>query len=424
MSSAQAASEAVTLLYNYQMKILGPINLETGEQPTISTFTPQADVHIPRDRVSLPAELNAPARVAFDTDRALDLCRLLDEARRIPEDSRISVALDLCNADSEFQSSPVGKLDLILAYLRRVHLVWYYGGKRFRDEAHLLSVAPDLELRSAAFLPGGEQILVEIDRSIDEILRAAGDEAMNRRAAANEPQYIPTADERDAKQIAERTDEIMEEWVQMNLRIEVEGKARCCFKWCNKLFKGPDYLHKHLKSKHAMEANTARILAVSEPFMWTRYDAEEISARPLPPIEIETSTGVELVSVQSIVDNLSRPLIPDLHPPMPNPLLPLFEPRHQRRMNDEPRRQRGVPYASERRQTLPNFATRSIDNARPLVKYDIDIPKVSSILFLYILFVLKSKCRTPFSGYVQHLLQTRYMSPYSSFRFESGLACE
>ena len=383
MPSAQAANEAITLLYNYQVKVLGPTNLETGEQPTVSVFTLQTKLHVPRDRVTLPPDLSTPARIAYDTDRALDLSRLLDEARRIPEMNRISEIIELYKTSSNLTLSPTNKLDLVLAYLRRVHLVSYYSGKRFRDEAHLLSLEPDVELRSAAQREGEhgfvDHRIAETDRQIDEILRAAGDEVMNRRAATNDPQYNPTSDERDAKLIAERSDEILEEWVQMNLRLELEGKARCCFKWCNKLFKGPDFLHKHLKSKHAMEVNAARLLAVSEPFMWARYESEDVSARPLPPIEIETSSGVELVSVQSIFDNLSRPMIPELPPQIPH-IIPPFDARHKRGFIEEPRRQRGIPQATERRQSFTGPSpARSIENPRPLVKYDIDTPKVSFV---------------------------------------------
>ena len=33
-------------------------------------------------------------------------------------------------------------------------------------------------------------------------------------------------------------------------KTEKEGKARCCFVFCNKLFKDNDFLRKHLVSKH------------------------------------------------------------------------------------------------------------------------------------------------------------------------------
>jgi hypothetical protein len=63
------------------------------------------------------------------------------------------------------------------------------------------------------------------------------------------------------------------------------GKARCCFKYCNKLFKGLDFLRKHLVVKHETFAYDL-LLKDSEPYMRNRYENEDISARPLPPIEV------------------------------------------------------------------------------------------------------------------------------------------
>ena len=39
---------------------------------------------------------------------------------------------------------PTDKLDISIGYLRRVHFVTFYGAKRYRDEAHMLSVAPSV----------------------------------------------------------------------------------------------------------------------------------------------------------------------------------------------------------------------------------------------------------------------------------------
>ena len=39
---------------------------------------------------------------------------------------------------------PTDKLDISIGYLRRVHFVTFYGAKRYRDEAHMLSMAPSV----------------------------------------------------------------------------------------------------------------------------------------------------------------------------------------------------------------------------------------------------------------------------------------
>jgi len=40
-----------------------------------------------------------------------------------------------------------------LAYLRRVHFVMFYGGRRYRDEAHLLALAPSTLHRARPCVP-------------------------------------------------------------------------------------------------------------------------------------------------------------------------------------------------------------------------------------------------------------------------------
>ena len=49
------------------------------------------------------------------------------------------------------------RTDIAIAYLRRVHFVTFYGGRRYRDEAHLLAMAPSLTHRTYACTPTEEE---------------------------------------------------------------------------------------------------------------------------------------------------------------------------------------------------------------------------------------------------------------------------
>lgn len=84
---------------------------------------------------------------------------------------------------------------------------------------------------------------------------------------------------------------------------EKEGKCRCCYRYCNKLFKGIDFLRKHLKSKHPDFAEDD-FVAISAPFMRTRFEADDISARPLPPVYVETKGRAEVKSVKEILEKV------------------------------------------------------------------------------------------------------------------------
>ena len=93
----------------------------------------------------------------------------------------------------------------------------------------------------------------------------------------------------------------MEKLVLEKCVVEKEGKCRCCYPFCNKLFKGADFLRKHMQTKHA-NFGSAELAADAEPFMRRRFEAEELAARPLPPVEVETRGHIELKSVREILE--------------------------------------------------------------------------------------------------------------------------
>jgi hypothetical protein len=70
---------------------------------------------------------------------------------------------------------------------------------------------------------------------------------------------------------------------------------------CNKLFKGADFLGKHMRLKHEDFA-AQQLLQDAMPFMRRRYEAEPMGARPLPPVEVEAHGRTELKSVKTILD--------------------------------------------------------------------------------------------------------------------------
>ena len=92
----------------------------------------------------------------------------------------------------------------------------------------------------------------------------------------------------------------VEDAVEQQCRREKEDKVRCWYPWCSKLFKNAEFLKKHFTSKH--DTFAARLYLIeAEPFMRTRYEAEDIAHRPLPPVECEGPAGLERKAVIEIV---------------------------------------------------------------------------------------------------------------------------
>lgn len=155
MPTAASAKQAVAALRDLTVGIPGPLDPETGEAKIIFSFTISAMLHNPqmRNQGHGASDIRSHAqRVTVDTTRALELAELLDDEREVPETSRLHSIFKESTVESALKK-PTDKLDVAVAYLRRVHFVMFYTGKRFRDEAHMLSLAPSIIHRSAHYIP-------------------------------------------------------------------------------------------------------------------------------------------------------------------------------------------------------------------------------------------------------------------------------
>jgi hypothetical protein len=138
----------------------------------------------------------------------------------------------------------------------------------------------------------------------------------------------------------------MTEYVKVNCKIEKEGKTRCWFPYCNKLFKGLDFLKKHVVLKHDSFMNDI-FLRNAEPYMRIRYENDDIIRRPLPPVEIEALGGIEKCSVREILDKHTPKI---LLPPVLTSIIPHFSTSHNYR--DGPTGQRDYRSDNRRRHTF------------------------------------------------------------------------
>lgn len=421
MPTSSLARQAMNILRDTVVKVPSVPDPKTGLTGTAFTFTIQAALHSPRHLPVAPEHLSSVGKVRADVIRAMHLAHLLDEDREIPSEQRLHEIL-LHPSVTEAIKKPVDHLDVAIAYLRRVHFVAFYSGKRYRDESHLLAMAPAVLYRSKIYAPAPNEnqpysvtsILGEIkqgtdsntlvvpaeeneeggnsekaeetpanpnktgsvhsskaedsgdavmdtatnaadgeisetkatpqkppapplppgssgsvvlafkgapvaDRKIGPIIADLTQKLAIKKARAQDPSLPGTIDEEDARQLENIQDRTNEELIKSRCKFEIDDKCRCCFPYCNKLFKAVSFLVKHMKTKHT-EFGFEALLQDAEPFMRRRYEQEDMSARPLPPVEVESFHGIELRSVKDIVEKYMKSLFP--LPPPPSLIAP------------------------------------------------------------------------------------------------------
>jgi len=126
----------------------GHVDPTTGAPTVLFEFTATLSQHIIRlPPHMLPVHLSSTHRIAVDTFKARELAELFDIDRNIPLESRLSTILSLPTVEQACTKCS-DKLDIAIAYLRRVHFFVFYGGRFYQNEAHLLSLSAGCSYRS------------------------------------------------------------------------------------------------------------------------------------------------------------------------------------------------------------------------------------------------------------------------------------
>lgn len=153
MSESTSLEIGLKALKELKIELPGIVDISTGLETKGLNFVVQAFPHAPRQPPLLPEFLSSTGRVTFDTARALELASNLDFDRSVPEQTRLCTTLarlqQYFSEDRVLELLHSDELDICIAYLRRVHFVVYYSGRKYRDEAHLLSQSPGVICRSA-----------------------------------------------------------------------------------------------------------------------------------------------------------------------------------------------------------------------------------------------------------------------------------
>mmetsp|Transcript_4354 Transcript_4354/g.8993 ORF Transcript_4354/g.8993 Transcript_4354/m.8993 type:complete len:500 (-) Transcript_4354:1549-3048(-) len=114
--------------------------------------------------------------------------------------------------------------------------------------------------------------------------------------------------DRQARDIKYQESQVEGGWITDHA-IDEDGRARCAFHFCRKLFKDSSFLKKHLIKKHS-EFLRAEIAKCHDSYMMTSWDAQE--QRPVPPILVDC--GHRFGLKPSPVLGASEPLAEDPEP--------------------------------------------------------------------------------------------------------------
>ena len=373
------------------------------------------------------AALATRPRLARDAAQAQALAEALDAAADVPEEDRFARVVEGDGELAELlRGDNAARLDVCAAYLRRVHLHLYYGGARCRDEVDLLTRdaawltrpdAADEPLNAAEELALFEKESTKLRDRLSETRkrrRSDGDEAADE-AKDEEPKDEEKEEEEDWGASLRAEDEKTIRLIQQATREadataepdasagvgpgrcyhprgrcaklfpregrclaaararfdglhkleEDNGRARCAFEWCRKLFKSDEYLKKHLANRHGDHLE-AYLTSARRPFMWAVYDAD--AHKPLPPLR--TANGDEVEPLDLLRGG-------DFQAPRKR------DRRDRDRGRDRDRRDRGRrdDFRSPRERYAagpprpPPGAERSSDTRKPPSYDDVDAPK-------------------------------------------------
>jgi hypothetical protein len=291
----------------------------------------------------LSAAVSSRDRISGDKEDAKTISRALDEARGIEAGNRLSDLLLLLFPGDEMVSvDDEDILDITIAYLRRVHLFSFYNGctsaadvgdvlsyshpsgtihLRLRDADDILRKTAedngtaamdddggDVETKKGNSAEGNsagrDMLVTRLNDSITKALESV--KIMEKHG----PGYV-IDEETDmaARDIETSEQNTRELWMQNHEIMDEDGRARCSFHFCRKLFKDKAFLQKHLIKKHSDQLR-AELGKCHDGVMMVAWDNDE--KRPVPPILIDCGSKFGLIP--SSVIGSGRPMADDPEP--------------------------------------------------------------------------------------------------------------
>ena len=306
----------------------------------------------------LSVAVSSKDRIAQDKESALELAKAYDAQRNIPQECRLEAILSKAFQEiTDDQSEDV--LDMAIAYLRRVHLFSFYNGcvassniadvlsgshatstihLRLANADEILQQAKDDTTKTTTPSNATTTEASSEPPKLDMLVKRLNDAKAKAMEEANQWDDVTCTfivnEEVDtqAKEIEKQESEVEDGWIQDHALIDEDGRARCSFHFCRKLFKDSSFLKKHLIKKHS-EHLRAEVAKCHDTFMMTSWDKQE--QRPVPPILVDC--GRAFSTRPSPVLGAAEPMAAD---PEPELWRRQEERRKQQEEEEEARRER------------------------------------------------------------------------------------
>jgi hypothetical protein len=298
-----------------------------GRRVPLHTVTVRvAPIAPPLHPTILSATLSTPARFAADLQVATQLAALLDQRQSIPEACNLRALLASLPQPQQHQSPAPGeeeandnegdaapplptdvleqRLDIAVAYLRRVHLRnFYHQPDISHSYAQMLTAPYYVRMKILDVMDLSADLLA---KHLDDGLARAVDAVSDEAAHLEQEDTLRT----EAAEIERDMAETEQQWIKDHSIAHLKGRARCSFHFCNKLFQDETFLKKHLHKKH-VEYLHAEQAKCHDKSMMKAWDAAR--QRPVPDIVIDCGSKFGLVPVRLLEGS-----VPDVEDPEPS----------------------------------------------------------------------------------------------------------
>jgi hypothetical protein len=206
---------------------------------------------------------------------------------------------------------------------------------RLSNADELLEPIPnDSENKMVDGLPKKDLLVQRLEESIESALEKSEKWNKDTNTDQNQDSLLTTTcivvneeTDREAKNIKYQQSQVEGGWIEDHSSIDADGRARCAFHFCRKLFKDSTFLRKHLIKKHS-EFLRADMAKCHDSYMMSAWDSQE--QRPVPPILVDC--GKRFGVRPSPVLGSSEPIAIDPEPE-------LWRVEEQRREETEKRRE-------------------------------------------------------------------------------------
>ena len=157
---------------------------------------------------------------------------------------------------------------------------------------------------SAQISEAKDMLVMRLDESIARVLESSND-----KMEFASPFVVNETVDAVASEIESHEEKAKKEWIDNHAVIDNDGRARCSFHFCRKLFKDKSFLQKHLLKKHPeyLKAESAKC---HDSYMMNWWDGEMY--RPVPQILIDC--GPRFGKIPSSVSGATAPSAPDPEP--------------------------------------------------------------------------------------------------------------